>query len=62
MKENKELHKRYPMYDVQKFGVTIEWDTDVRKAESAFNQASPGGVIMYRMEPGSSVKKAVRRK
>lgn len=57
-----ENFKKFAIYEVKKFGTTLEWDIDVRKAESAFNNAEPGEVVMYRMEPGSSVKKAIRRK
>lgn len=58
----KEVQKQFAIYEVQKFGTTLDLDNDIRRVESSFNDASPGGVIMYRMEPGSSVKKAVRRK
>lgn len=37
------------IYEVQKFGVTLEWDGDLRKAQDAFKQASPGEVVFYRI-------------
>ncbi len=36
------------IYEVQKFGVTLEWDS-FAKAEEAFKDASPGEVRMYRI-------------
>lgn len=39
------------IYDVQKFGVTIEFDTRIQLAESAFRQAAPGEVKMYALYP-----------
>ena len=39
------------IYDVQKFGVTIEFDPKIQLAESAFRQASPGEGKMYALYP-----------
>lgn len=54
--------KQYAFYEVQKYGVTLEFDRDVRKADSAFAHASPGGVKMYRLDPSTSIKTLVRVK
>lgn len=42
---------QYVIYEVQKFGVTLEFDTKIQLAESVFRQASPGGVKMFILYP-----------
>ena len=53
---------RGAIYEVQKFGVTLEYSNDIKHAESAFNQASPEGVVMYRLDQGTQTKTVIRRK
>lgn len=48
------------IYEVQKFGVTIEWDGVFKKAQDAFKQASPGEVVMYKIV--GSVKHVIDKK
>lgn len=57
--------KQQFLYDVQSYGVTIEFTNDIREANSAFNGARGDGhgqVVMYQLDKGTSVKKVVRRK
>lgn len=37
------------IYEVQKFGTTVEWDGNFKKAQEAFKQTSPGEVVMYKI-------------
>jgi hypothetical protein len=46
------------IFGVQKYGTTIEWESKISVAESAFNQASPGGVVLYKIDR-STAKKTV---
>jgi hypothetical protein len=50
------------IYEVQKNGVTIDWDIDFNKASGAFNEASPGRVQLFRLDRATSVKKIIRVK
>ena len=50
------------IYEVQKFGVTIEWDKKIGVAESAFKSADPGGVVMYRLDASTSKKYFVKQR
>jgi hypothetical protein len=54
--------KQTALYEVQKYGTTLEIDYDIRRVDSAFAHASPGGVKMYRIEVGSSTKTLIRVK
>jgi len=48
------------IYEVKKFGVTLEFGHSLQDAESAFKDASPGEVVMYRIV--GSKKHTMRRK
>lgn len=37
------------IYEIQKFGVTLEWTQSLREAEDAFKDASNGGVVFYKI-------------
>ena len=37
------------IYEVQKFGVTLEWTQSRREAEDAFKDAAFGGVVLYKI-------------
>lgn len=37
------------IYEVKKFGVTIQWTPDLREAEEAFKEAGPGEVFLYKI-------------
>lgn len=54
--------KQYPIYEVQKYGVTIEFDRDYRKAEGAFAGASVGGVKLYKLDTSTCIKTLIRVK
>lgn len=54
--------KQYPIYEVQKFGVTLEFDRDFRKADSAYHAASPGGVKLYKLDTSTGNKSLIRVK
>lgn len=44
------------IFEVQKYGTTLEWESKISVAESAFNQASPGGVVLYKIDRGTGIK------
>lgn len=48
------------IYEVQKYGVTIEFDKNYKIAESAFLAAAPGGVVLMKLDRGTSQKTVVR--
>ena len=48
------------IYEVQKFGVTLEWTDSLRDAEDAYKDAAFGGVVMYRIV--GSNKTTMKRK
>lgn len=48
------------IYEVQKFGVTIEWEGDLRRAQATFKSASSGEVVMYKIV--GSVKYVIDKK
>lgn len=50
------------VWEVQKFGTTIEWDKKVGVAESAFNSADPNGVVMYRIDTATGKKYFVKQR
>ena len=50
------------IYEVQKNGVTIDWDVDFNKASGTFNEASPGRVQLFQLDRATSVKKVIRVK
>lgn len=37
------------IYEVQKFGVTLEWTTSLEEAEAAFKDTSNGEAKLYRI-------------
>lgn len=37
------------IYEIQKFGVTLEWTQSLREAEDAFKDAAFGGVVFYKI-------------
>lgn len=37
-------------YEVKRFGITLEWDTQYSKAKEAFDAAGTYGTVMYRIE------------
>lgn len=37
------------IYEIQKFGVTVEWTDVLKEAEDAYAKTSFGGVVMYRI-------------
>lgn len=37
------------IYEIKKFGVTVEWTQSLRDAEEAFKDTSSGGVIFYKI-------------
>lgn len=43
------------IYEVQKFGVTLEWSDSLRDAEDAFKEAANYGVSMYLIQAGKKV-------
>jgi hypothetical protein len=61
-KQERTISKSAPIFEVQKFGVTIEFDTQFGRVESAFNSASPGGVVMYKLDQASSRKAILKRR
>lgn len=52
--------KQYSIFEVQKYGTTLEYDTNYNLADSAFRQASPGGVVMYKIDPATQTKAAIK--
>jgi hypothetical protein len=50
------------VFEVQKYGTTLEWSSKITEADSAFNQASPGGVAMYKIDLGTSKKTELKRR
>lgn len=50
------------IYEVQKYGVTLEWENNYKKAESAFVEASPGGVVLLKLDRGTATKSVLRRR
>lgn len=54
--------KQYPIYEVQKMGVTIEFDPDFRRAESAYHAAAPGQVKLMKLDPTTCKKSLIRSK
>lgn len=44
------------IYEIQKFGVTVQWTDRIEEAESAFRQTTPGGVKFYVMDRASGKK------
>lgn len=48
------------IYEVKKFGVTIEYTRKISEAESAFNQAYPGGVEFLKLDTGTQKKSLVK--
>jgi hypothetical protein len=48
------------LYEIQKFGVTVEWTQDLREAEESYKETQAGGVVFYRIE--GSKKKVYRIK
>lgn len=48
------------IFEVKKFGVTLEWTKDIREAEGAFNKAAPGEVVMYKIDGAN--KYPIRKK
>jgi hypothetical protein len=57
-----ECMKSYAIFEVQKFGCTIEFDKDYKKVESAFNGTSPGGVVFYKLDPATSKKSVLAKR
>lgn len=49
------------LFEVQKYGVTLDIDKKFKQVESAFLGAQPGGVVLYKLDP-STCKKVVLRK
>lgn len=47
-------------YEVQKYGVTLEIDKSYKKAESAFLTASPGGVVLMKLDSGTQTKSVIK--
>lgn len=37
------------IYEIQKFGITLEWTQDLHEAEAAFKDTAPGSVVMYQL-------------
>lgn len=54
--------KKYDIYEVQKYGRTIEWDFSFKKAEEAFKECVPGGVKMYRLSQITGTKAVIQQK
>lgn len=50
------------LFDVQKYGVTIQLTEKVSEADSAFKLANPGGVVFYEVCHSTGVKKIVKTK
>lgn len=48
------------IYEVQKFGQTVQWTNKIEEAESAFKQTSPGGVRFYIMDRSTGKKWLVK--
>lgn len=45
-----QYNEGYPIYEVQKFGVTVEFTSRFSHAETAFKWVSPGNVVMYSID------------
>jgi len=43
------------IYEVQKFGVTLEWTDSLREAEDAFKDADKYGVKMYLIQNAKKI-------
>ena len=54
--------KSYGIFEVQKYGTTIEWTRKLTEAESAFNAASPGGVTLMQIDTGTANKVILKRR
>lgn len=48
------------IFEVQKYGTTLEWTDKLKVAEEAFKDTSKGGVVFY--EIVGSVKRAIKIK
>jgi hypothetical protein len=48
------------IYEIQKWGVTLEWTRNLEEAETAFKKANWGGVVFYQIK--GSQKRAVKAK
>lgn len=48
------------IYEVQKWGTTLEWTDKIKTAEEAFKDTSKGGVVLY--EIVGSVKRPIKIK
>lgn len=54
--------KQYGIYEVQKFGTTLEYTKRYAEAEAAFLGASPGGVTLMHLDTGTAKKVVLRRR
>ena len=54
--------KQYPIYEVQKFGVTLEFDKDFRVADAAYKTATPGGVRLFKLDTSTGNKTVISSK
>lgn len=54
--------KTRKIFDVQKYGVTIQLTEKVSEADSAFKLANPGGVVFYEIDHATGNKKVVKTK
>lgn len=38
------------IYEIKKFGVTVEWTDNLKEAESSFKDVAPGECVMYKIQ------------
>lgn len=50
------------IYEIQKYGVTVEWTNKLSEADSAYKDTGPGGVLMYKIDRATGIKTAIRAK
>lgn len=50
------------LFDVQKYGVSIQYTEKVSEADSAFKLANPGGVVFYEIDHSTGNKYVVKSK
>ena len=54
------MKKQKTIYEVRKFGTTIEWTNKFKEAEAAFNGASRDGVELLQMDRDTGKKFIIR--
>lgn len=50
------------LFEVQKHGVTVDMDISIEKARSSFDQTSPGGVKLLKLDVGTATKVCIKSK